>query len=94
MKSLQAYDELDTFYLDYGSITISSTKLGSGQFGEVWKGRLKQDNIEVNVAIKIVTGKMLALILKKSLQNTSEFKLYVYFYSFPLKCMFLTYIKS
>ena len=52
---MAVYDELDTFSLDYQAISLSS-KLGSGQFGEVWKGRLSQSHKEKTVAVKIVKG--------------------------------------
>ena len=53
---MDVYDEIDTFSLDDKDITLSTTKLGLGQFGEVWKGQLKKNKRTLVVAVKIVKG--------------------------------------
>ena len=56
-SKVDVYDEIDTFSLDFQAVNLSTTKLGSGQFGEVWKGHLKKNNRSLAVAVKIVKGK-------------------------------------
>lgn len=55
-SGIDVYDEIESYNLDYQAISLSSVKLGSGQFGNVWKGSLNKIGRTLTVAVKIVKG--------------------------------------